>query len=415
MTGGSAGGLLICRDGWHARREESGMKKYPGIRRMGTNRYRIRVTTTDAETGRRKEVDRVVSCGSLQEAVRVQGELREELLAAREEAERVTVRDFATRWFERRKPKLKHSTRLRYAEQLDLIIAGLGDTFMDRLTPGMVSDWLGEMAKAYSGYTCLGLLRVLRTMTRDAQAELGLSRWPCERVTRPKPVKEYTDEEPNALTADELKRLWAAMRDTEPEWFPLFALMAHTGLRFAEASALKWQDVDFEGGVVLIRRNQYRGVIGTPKTVGSRRRLPLVPELGAILKEHRAAMLREQHPGLAGDWVFPSRAGSLLSSGSLSAPMRRARKVAKIGHRVTAHGLRRTLNTLALQVAPSETIRAIMGHTTTQMTEHYNAPAIDARRAVLGRVIELVHGCGDRSGDPESAPPPAESNSASLE
>ncbi len=30
------------------------------------------------------------------------------------------------------------------------------------------------------------------------------------------------------------------------------------------------------------------------------------------------------------------------------------------------------------------------------MTEHYNAPAIDARRAVLGRVIELVHGCGDR-------------------
>ncbi len=33
------------------------------------------------------------------------------------------------------------------------------------------------MAKAYSGYTCLGLLRVLRTMTRHAQAELGLSRW----------------------------------------------------------------------------------------------------------------------------------------------------------------------------------------------------------------------------------------------
>ncbi len=103
-------------------------------------------------------------------------------------------------------------------------------------------------------------------------------------------------------------------------------------------------------------------------------------------------MLREQHPGLAGDWVFPSRAGTLLSSGSLSAPMRRARKVAQIGHRVTAHGLRRTLNTLALQVAPSETIRAIMGHTTAQMTEHYNAPAIDARREVLGRVVEMVHG-----------------------
>ncbi len=75
----------------------------------------------------------------------------------------------------------------------------------------------------------------------------------------------------------------------------------------------------------------------------------------------RAAQ-RSRAVRLAGDWVFPSRAGTLLSSGSLSAPMRRARKVAKIAHRVTAHGLRRTLDTLAFQVAPSETIRAIMGH-----------------------------------------------------
>jgi hypothetical protein len=48
------------------------------------------------------------------------------------------------------------------------------------------------------------------------------------------------------------------------------------------------------------------------------------------------------------------------------------------------------LNTLALQVAPAETIRLIMGHVTTQMTTHYNAPSLDARRDVLVRVTARI-------------------------
>jgi hypothetical protein len=67
---------------------------------------------------------------------------------------------------------------------------------------------------------CVGILRVLRTMTRDAMAELRLERWP---VGGPKAVAQYSDEEPNALTAEELGRLWEAMRTTEPRWFALFA------------------------------------------------------------------------------------------------------------------------------------------------------------------------------------------------
>ena len=345
------------------------MKKYPGICRLGPKRFRIRVTTTCQVTRRRKEVDRIVRCANVTEALRAQSELRDELCREVEAEQpglgKISVRDYANRWFERRKPKLKYSTRLRYAAHLDRVCDGLGDVTMAELNPAMVSDFLADQAETFSGWTSLGLLRVMRTMTRDAQAELGLDRWACERVTRPKPVERYTDEEPNALTVEELRALWATMRESEPAWFPLFAVMATTGLRFAEATALKWSDIDTEANVIRVRRNQYQGELGTPKTSGSRRRVPLVPEVAAIVEAHR---VRLESKGLSGDWVFPSSAGTLLSAGALRKPLQRAAKRAGIAHRVTPHGLRRTLNTLALPLAPAETIRSIMGHTTSEMT-----------------------------------------------
>jgi hypothetical protein len=76
------------------------MKKYPGIRRTGPGRYRIRVTTTDPMTGKRKEVDRLVRCESFADAAVEQARLREELRRDEPIAERLMLRDYATRWFE---------------------------------------------------------------------------------------------------------------------------------------------------------------------------------------------------------------------------------------------------------------------------------------------------------------------------
>ncbi|HEY4059780.1 MAG TPA: site-specific integrase [Kofleriaceae bacterium] len=233
----------------------------------------------------------------------------------------------------------------------------------------------------------MGLLRVLRTMTRDAKADLRLTHWACERVVGPRQLGGYDDENPNALTADELGHLFIAMRDHEPAWFALFATMAMTGMRFAEASALQWADVDFEAGKLSVRRNQYRGMLSTPKTARSRRAIPLVAELVTILKGHQKIVV-ELTPGIA--WVFPSSAGKPHHSGALSGPLQRAAAIAQVSTHITPHGLRRTLNTLALQVAPAETIRSILGHVTTEMTARYNAPTLDARREVLSRVTQSI-------------------------
>ena len=46
--------------------------------------------------------------------------------------------------------------------------------------------------------------------------------------------------------------------------------------------------------------------------------LPVVePELADVLREHRRNLMREQSPGLADRWMFPTPTGKLRSRGSL--------------------------------------------------------------------------------------------------
>ncbi|HEY1810995.1 MAG TPA: tyrosine-type recombinase/integrase [Kofleriaceae bacterium] len=299
---------------------------------------------------------------------------------------RITVAEYAWRWLARKASSLKPSTRLRYIDALRVICDGFGHLRMASLSPGDVSDWFSSLPAHLSASTCNGYLRVLRVMTRDAKADLLLVHWACDRV-KTRPTDRYSDEEPNALSASELGRMLVAMKEHEPAWYPLFATMAMTGMRFGEASALQWKDIDFEIGKISVRRNQVRGMIGTPKTTGSNRPIPLVAELAAILRAHEQR-LKALRPDA--EWVFPSASGKPHPSGVLRKPIFRIASIIGLRRRITPHGLRRTLNTLALQVAPAETIRLIMGHVTADMTTRYNAPTLDARRDVLARVTARI-------------------------
>src|SRR5215510_4440501 len=48
----------------------------------------------------------------------------------------------------------------------------------------------------------------------------------------------------------------------EAEWYPLAAAMAWTGLRFGEATALEWDDLDEQQNIIRVRRAQWRSHVG---------------------------------------------------------------------------------------------------------------------------------------------------------
>jgi integrase len=389
LTSLLCGGEIRGRDGWHAGLEKYMSKRQPGIKKVSPGKYRIRVTQTCPRTGKRKEVDRIVSCETLGQATECRIEFLHEL-AKNDEGPilRPTVRDYATSWLERRKGRLKPATVIRHAEHLDRALPWIGDIYMDSLLPNHINECLLKLAEKYSGNTLKNLLLVLRTMTRDAQADLDLPRWPCARVKPPKPVNHYTDEEPNLLSAEELQRV---LVELPKRWKALATIMAWTGLRFGEATALRWEDVDTDKGLIRVRRSQYRSIVSPATKTGKVRTVPLVPELAATLLEHRHMMMKEQHPGLEAGWVFPSDTGGLMHTGQLRGPLKEAAKRAGVKHRITPHGLRRTFNNLVRQVeADAVVIRSITGHSTEQMREHYSHVGVEEKQRAQQRVIAMT-------------------------
>lgn len=306
---------------------------------------------------------------------------------------RIRLRDFISGWYARNEPRWRHSTQSRNAQHADLIARSwLGDVFLDALAPADCEAWLGDLAAEkvtgkdgkprarFGGHTCLGVLRVLRQVTRDAQARLELPRWACQGVERPVPVSHYTDDEPNLLSADELRRVLAALKGSP--WEPLILTMVLTGLRFGEATALQWGDLDPNAGTIRVRRSQYRGVVAESTKTGRSRSVPLPVELWAVLAPRR---------GEPSAWAFPSSLGVPHKTGAvLRKPMQAALAKAQVSHRVTPHGLRRTLNNLVRQVASGEVVRSITGHSSEAMTDHYSHVSSAEKSSAVARVIELV-------------------------
>jgi len=339
--------------------------RYPGIEALPDGRKRIRLRAMDPRTGRMKEVDRIVEA-TVENALKLQAELRAEIRrGAHAAAEVPRLTAYVTSWLRSRLPALKASTAATYAEVLDsLVIPHLGDFFLDRLMDSDVREWQARLAGKFAAATVNGALVMLRMVLADAVAEFRLPHDPTARIKR-MPKRRRPDDDPNVLSAVELGKVMAQIRDHEPEHYPLALTLALTGLRYGEATALRWSDVDEESAVIRVVRAQWHGIVGETKT-GNVRSVPLTAELAEVLRAHRPNVVS------AGAWVFPNAEGGLLRPGAIRPVLRRALKRAGITKRVTVHGLRRTFNNLSRQVAGAIVTRAITGHVTEEMTEHYS-------------------------------------------
>jgi len=84
----------------------------------------------------------------------------------------------------------------------------------------------------------------------------------------------------------EVSQLLAAARDEWARTVLLFAV--HTGARVGEQRAVRWSDIDFEKGIITIRRSAPKWLVveKSPKS-NRRRRVDLTPELAEALEKIR--------------------------------------------------------------------------------------------------------------------------------
>lgn len=366
----------------------------PGVWQLKKNRlYEIRVRVKHPRTG--KDVGRWGRFdGTQTAALAAREQWRLELHTALVHPRRPeTVASYAASWMSMklRRGDLAPSTARKYAEAIDLhVIPTFGDVGLEHLVTRDIKEWLASKAERFAASSCNSWLRTFATMLNDAMTDGLITHNPAGAV---RAVRELDDvDEDNSLHVDELRAYLDAWQEMHPEFYPLILVLALTGARWGEATALKWSDIDEaeRTGLLLIRRSHWCGKLKLPKT-DKRRYVPYPAVLSDAMKAHRQQAIAKQHPSLEGGWCFTATNGKLLRHGRLSTESKAVLKQAGIDRRVTIHGLRRTMtDLLRLSAVDQVTAAALIGHDTDRMRRHYSTVRPDEARAAGERVAQLV-------------------------
>ena len=136
-----------------------------------------------------------------------------------------------------------------------------------------------------------------------------------------------------------------------------------------------------EERTLTIRRKVVGGKL-VPSTKTRRLRIVGVPSVLAARFEALRDALRT-HTGRESGLMFPSRVGTPLASARVSTALRKACRQVGIKERFTSHGLRRSMTDLLREAQVDPVVaKAIVGHATDRMREHYSTVrAADARLA----------------------------------
>jgi integrase len=366
---------------------------------------------------------------TLDQAVVKQAEMRTELRSSSrpEEQPRKRFAEYAeslTRDKIDRGELSSESTKVQWASVLDLhLMPAFGGWYLDAIRRQDVQEWQLKQAKQVkagdlSPHTANQRLRVLFTVLRAAVVDLDLDRDPTKGV---EPLdtstwQTYTEEEPNALTPEEVTVFLAKAKELAPHHYAFLALGFATGRRPSELRPLRRSgptpDIRWAEGTMLVRRSETKGVVMEKTKTGNRLTVPLPIELTEILRWHVRNL--PDGPMKDSDLLFPSDTGGFRSSTCLTKPLAAILKASGITKHISPRAMRRTYQDLARQAQVHDFVaRAISGHATVEMHDHYSTVGGDEVRQGLGRVIQLVGlRRGDTSGDATEKQAPRGTNKA---
>lgn len=179
-------------------------------------------------------------------------------------------------------------------------------------------------------------------------------------------------------------------------WYPIFAVMLGTGMRVGEVCGLRWEDIDFEEGIIsvnhtLVYYNHRNGEgcyfnIHTPKTRAGNREIPMLAEVKEaflIEKEYQEYNNLECNVSVDGytDFIFINRFGNVQHQGTLNKALRRiirdcndeqlskGKKNPVLLPNFSCHSLRHTFVTRLVESNTNiKVIQEIAGHSRSDVT-----------------------------------------------
>lgn len=330
----------------------------------------------------------------LRQVERLGGATARELLHRREgiatpDAEVVTVADQCRRHVDRLEG-ITDGTRLDYRRMIDHRIDGtpLGECPLELVTREAVAAWVEDMpgaSKTKRNHHALLSAALARAVDDDLLAKNPAA---GVRIARAEAAPDMV-----LLTRGELAVLLSAI---PAHYQPLVALLAGTGLRFSEATALRVAQVDLDAPVPVVRvvrawkrQGDGKRVEGPPKTRAGVRTVSLTPATVAairpLVEDRRSDSL-----------VFTSPGGRPISHGSFynrvwKATLDRLNDSGALSKRPRLHDLRHLQASILVEAGvPLNVVQRRLGHekiTTTVDTYSHLAPdhlEVAARAVALG-------------------------------
>jgi integrase len=320
------------------------------------------------------------------------------------EPSRLSVRGYLTvEWLPAIRRTVRPLTYAGYERSVRIhIVPHLGDLPLQHLTPAKLNALyltLLDHGRADGKGLSPGSVRQVHLALHGALA--AAVRW--QYVSRN--AAAFADPPPAASTtmrvwtADELGRFLTAIRGNR--LYPLFLVLAGTGMRRGEALGAHWEDLDLEGGRWQVRRTllpAQGGVIeGTPKTSRGQRSVALDAGTVRALKAWRKHQLEERMAWGAA-WtdsgcVFTREDGIGLHPARISELFDRLVKQSGLP-RVRLHDLRHGHCTLALAAGVHpKVVQERLGHSSVAFTlDRYShvVPAMqEDAAATVARLVGL--------------------------
>ncbi len=195
------------------------------------------------------------------------------------------------------KPSAKIRTYERYFQICALhIIPALGDYKLADISVMELQKFISQMLTNGNHKTGKGLsanfvntvISVLQNSLKTAHL-IGITpEYVANKIKRPKTVEKQVE----CFSAQEQKKIEQYVLYCKKDKMFGVVLCLYTGLRIGELLALAWSDIDFGKGLLFVSKTCHDGndgcnhtrIIDSPKTVNSRRVIPLPKQILPLLK-----------------------------------------------------------------------------------------------------------------------------------
>lgn len=247
----------------------------------------------------------------------------------------VTVKEWLDVWLTIHKPNLRSKTRESYDGIIRLrIVPALGAVKLKSLTQTAIQKFVNDLRGRYNPRGVQYSMTIFKQALSCAVENGLLQNSPARNVKTAAKI----DHEINPPAVEEVGVFLEAAKKTR--FYMYFLLLAVTGMRRAEALALRWSDVDLKAGGVNVQRTMVYTKAGgiefnDPKTKSGRRRILIPLDIVGELKTHRKELLKLKMLN-ADVWeennlCFPVQTGGPQDPHNMDNAFRRIMKAAGLG------------------------------------------------------------------------------------